>query len=58
MTPSPTYLHRTTASHQLSTLAQYGRYMARHYETRLDKQGRVLVPTHAERPRGTVVKVV
>ena len=32
-------------------------YLARHYETRLDRKGRLILPSHAEKPRGTVVKV-
>ena len=32
-------------------------YLARHYETQLDAQGRVITPSHADRPRGEVLKV-
>ena len=27
-------------------------YMARHYETKIDSQGRLVVPSHDELPRG------
>ena len=33
-------------------------YLARHYETRLDAKGRLLLPSHTDMPRGAVVKVV
>ena len=32
-------------------------YLARHHETVLDEQGRVVVPSHAEKPRGAVIAV-
>ena len=32
-------------------------YLAQHYETRLDPRGAVAFPSHAELPRGTVVRV-
>ena len=32
-------------------------YLARHYETQLDAQGRLVLPSHADKPRGVVVKV-
>lgn len=32
-------------------------YLARHYETKLDADGRLITPSHAELPRGTVTKV-
>ena len=32
-------------------------YVARHYELQLDEGGRVRTPSHAERPRGEVVRV-
>lgn len=32
-------------------------YVARHYTTHLDAQGRLVWPSHADLPRGTVVKV-
>ena len=32
-------------------------YLARHYETVLDAKGRVVLPSHAELPRGAVVRV-
>ena len=32
-------------------------YLARHYETVLDGKGRVVLPSHAELPRGAVVRV-
>ena len=32
-------------------------YLARHYETTLDADGRVVVPSHEQLPRGTVFKV-
>ena len=33
-------------------------YVARHYQTTLDADGRLVWPSHADTPRGTVVKVV
>ena len=33
-------------------------YVARHYQTTLDADGRLIWPSHADTPRGTVVKVV
>ena len=33
-------------------------YMARHYETKLDGQGKVIIPSHKDKPRGAVVQVV
>jgi hypothetical protein len=32
-------------------------YMARHYETQLDKEGRLIIPSHEELPRGAVAQV-
>ena len=32
-------------------------YMARHYVTELDAQGRLIVPSHGAKPRGAVVRV-
>ena len=32
-------------------------YMARHYETLLDGAGKVVVPSHADLPRGAVTRV-
>ena len=32
-------------------------YLARHYETTLDARGNVVLPSHAELPRGAVVRV-
>lgn len=32
-------------------------YLARHYTTQLDQKGRLILPNHAEKPRGAVVKV-
>lgn len=31
-------------------------YVARHYETRVDGKGQLVLPSHADRPRGAVVK--
>ena len=33
-------------------------YMARHYETELDSDGRVFVPSHEQLPRGVVNTVL
>ena len=32
-------------------------YLARHYETKLGAKGQLLLPSHEEMPRGTVVRV-
>jgi len=32
-------------------------YLARHYETKLDSNGKLIIPSHAERPRGRTVRV-
>ena len=32
-------------------------YLARHYETKLGAKGQLLMPSHEEMPRGTVVRV-
>ena len=32
-------------------------YVARHYQTTLDAEGKLVLPSHDDTPRGTVVKV-